>query len=90
MREKIKLYMQSLRLERWPRSLAIIPGFIAVFILSPELLKTVNLVDLLLRLGLGFGLTWLISTANYIASPGRSDGNAMLIMGLAAEERAAI
>ncbi len=68
MREKIKLYLQSLRLERWPRSLAIIPGFIAVFILSPELLKTVNLVDLLFRLGLGFGLTWLISTANYIVN----------------------
>lgn len=68
MPEKIKLYLQSLRLERWPRSLAIIPGFIAVFILTPGLIKVIRPVELLLKLALGFGLTWLISTANYIVN----------------------
>jgi 4-hydroxybenzoate polyprenyltransferase len=68
MPENVKLYLQSLRLERWPRSLAIIPGFIAVFILSPGLIKAVRPVELIFKLVLGFGLTWLISTANYIVN----------------------
>lgn len=68
MPEKIKLYLQSLRLERWPRSLAIIPGFIAVFILSPGLIEAIRPVPLFFKLVLAFGLTWLISTANYIVN----------------------
>ena len=68
MPENVKLYLQSLRLERWPRSLAIIPGFIAVFILSPELIKAARPLELCFKLVLGFGLTWLISTANYIVN----------------------
>ncbi|MCK4836682.1 MAG: UbiA family prenyltransferase [Candidatus Aminicenantes bacterium] len=68
MPEKIKLYLQSLRLERWPRSLAIIPGFIGVFILHPDLIKQVDTVNILLKLVLGFILTWFISTANYIVN----------------------
>ena len=45
---KFKLYVDSLRLERWPRSLAIIPGFIAVFVLNPQWVKTIDHVALLL------------------------------------------
>lgn len=68
MREKIKPYVQSLRLERWPRSLAIIPGFLAVFVLFPGLIKTVDAVPLLVKLVVAFVLTWFISTANYIVN----------------------
>lgn len=63
---KFKLYVDSLRLERWPRSLAIIPGFIAVFVLNPHWIKTINTIDLPLKLLLAFILTLFISTANYI------------------------
>lgn len=65
---KFKLYVDSLRLERWPRSLAIIPGFIAVFVLHPQWVKTIAYVDLTMKLLLAFILTLLISTANYIVN----------------------
>lgn len=65
---KFKLYVDSLRLERWPRSLAILPGFIAVFVLHPEWGKTLDYVDILLKLLLAFILTIFISTANYIVN----------------------
>ena len=65
---KFKLYVDSLRLERWPRSLAILPGFIAVFVLYPQWVKTIAYVDLLLKLLLAFILTLFISTANYIVN----------------------
>ena len=65
---KIKLYLDSLRLERWPRSLAIIPGFLAAFVLNPDLLQTIPSPRALLHLLLAFLLTWLISTANYIVN----------------------
>ncbi|NIM15504.1 MAG: hypothetical protein GTO45_26285 [Candidatus Aminicenantes bacterium] len=63
-RSKFKLYMDSLRLERWPRSLAIIPGFIAFFALNPE--SGVDYFYLSLKLLGAFILTLFISTANYI------------------------
>ncbi|MCP5047181.1 MAG: UbiA family prenyltransferase [bacterium] len=63
---KIKLYIDSLRLERWPRSLAIIPGFIAYLVLTPDALKGADYPDMLLRLFVAFLLTLFISTANYI------------------------
>lgn len=65
---KFKLYVDSLRLERWPRSLAIIPGFIAVFVLNPQWVKTIAYVDLTMKLLLAFILTLFISTANYIVN----------------------
>jgi 4-hydroxybenzoate polyprenyltransferase len=55
-------------LERWPRSLAIIPGFIAVFVLNPQWVKTIAYVDLTMKLLLAFILTLFISTANYIVN----------------------
>ncbi len=64
--KKIKYYVQALRLERWPRSLAIIPGFVAVLVLDRTVISTINLPVTLLKLCLGFLLTWFISTANYI------------------------
>lgn len=66
--KRARLYIQSLRLERWPRSLAIIPGFIAFFALNPEALKTVTLPDMALKLSGAFLLTLFISTANYIVN----------------------
>lgn len=68
MPEKFKLYLQSLRLDRWPRSLAIGPGIIAVFILSPGLLDRQNWLELGLKTAAAFILTWFISTANYIVN----------------------
>ncbi len=63
---RFKLYVDSLRLERWPRSLAIIPGFIAFFVLNPESIKGIDYFLLISKLVLAFILTLLISTANYI------------------------
>ena len=34
-KRKSSLYVASLRLERWPRSMAIIVGFTAVFLVNP-------------------------------------------------------
>jgi 4-hydroxybenzoate polyprenyltransferase len=60
--------MDALRLERWPRSLAIIPGFIALFVLEPEIFKEMNTFQLAVKLPGAFILTLLISTANYIVN----------------------
>lgn len=68
MPEKLKLYLESLRLDRWPRSLAIIPGFIAVAVLNPLLFKSLNIPEILLKLILAFCLTWFVSTSNYIVN----------------------
>ncbi len=68
-KNKKKLYVDSLRLERWPRSLAIIPGFIAFFVLTPGFtasLRNANIPLLAIKLIVAFLLTLLISTANYI------------------------
>ena len=65
-RFKFNLYLDSLRLERWPRSLAIIPGFIAFFVLNPRLLENYSYPYLGLKLCAAFILTLFISTANYI------------------------
>ena len=66
-RERLKLYIASLRLDRWPRSLAILLGFAAVFIIKPELLKSFGVLSLF-KLVLAFLLTWMVSTANYIVN----------------------
>lgn len=65
MRGNYKHYIDSLRLERWPRSLAIIPGIIAYLALNP--LSTAQLsLTLFLQAAAAFLLTWMVSTANYI------------------------
>ncbi len=65
-KSKYKSYIDSLRLERWPRSLAILPGFIAFFVLNPEAGKGADPLVLIIKLLAAFLLTLFISTANYI------------------------
>lgn len=66
MQGKIKLYVESLRLSRWPRSLAIIPGFLAFLALQPKSPDILINFSSILRLLIAFLMTWFISTANYI------------------------
>ena len=63
---KLKLYLDALRLERWPRSLAIFPGIIALVVLDPLVLDRMDYIALAIKLAAAFLLTFLISTANYI------------------------
>ncbi|MCP4150503.1 MAG: UbiA family prenyltransferase [bacterium] len=65
-RSQIRSYIDALRLERWPRSLAIIPGFIAYLVLIPNAAESLDLANILIKLPAAFVLTLLISTANYI------------------------
>jgi len=65
---KLKLYIDALRLERWPRSLAIIPGFIAFAVLHPAGIRGIDYAELAVKLAAAFVLTLLISTANYIVN----------------------
>ncbi len=67
-KKKFKLYLESLRLERWPRSLAIIPGFIAFLVLNPHEIDSLATVALAAKLLAAFILTLFISTANYIVN----------------------
>ena len=60
------LFIASLRLERWPRSMAIIVGSAAVFLVYPGWLLSALTLSLALRISLAFFLTWMVSTANYI------------------------
>ena len=55
-----------MRLERWPRSLAIFLGSAAFFFLNRDRLGSFPVWGLAWRLGAAFLLTWAISTANYI------------------------
>jgi len=56
-------------LDRWPRSLAILPGFVAALVLYPPHGETAaTAFQLGVRLVVAFLLTWLISTANYIVN----------------------
>ena len=62
----MKPYFQALRLERWPRSLAIVIGSAAFFFLNRDTPASFGTVNIIWRVGLAFFLTWGISTANYI------------------------
>ncbi len=64
MNKRYLLYLDALRLNRWPRSLAIIPGYIAAIVLLEKDFQSIDLS--ILKLLLAFILTWTISTANYI------------------------
>ena len=59
-------YVRAMRLERWPRSMAIFSGFAAYIFLHARFLKAADLPDLAWRAATAFLLTWMISTANYI------------------------
>jgi decaprenyl-phosphate phosphoribosyltransferase len=65
-RKKSSLYLASLRLERWPRSAAIIIGFTAVFLVNPAGIRSLLTAAAFLKIILAFFLTWMVSTANYI------------------------
>ncbi len=66
MQGKVKYYYESLRLERWPRSLAIIPGFVAAAVLKPSAFSSISYITSSLLLITAFFLTLFISTSNYI------------------------
>jgi len=65
-KRKSSLYLASLRLDRWPRSTAIIIGSAAVFLVHPDWLRSTLVPTLPWKIILAFILTWVISTANYI------------------------
>lgn len=59
-------YLRAMRLERWPRSLAIYVGSAAFFFLHRHAVSDLGLKEIALRSAVAFLLTWAISTANYI------------------------
>lgn len=61
-------YLRGLRLERWPRSLAIALGSAAFFFLHRPALGDFTPAEIAGRLSLSFLLTWIISTANYVVN----------------------
>lgn len=65
-KRKSSLYVASLRLGRWPRSMAIIVGFTAVFLVNPAGISSLLTASAFLKIILAFFLTWMVSTANYI------------------------
>ena len=61
-------YVQALRLERWPRSAAILIGSAAFFFLHRDFVSSFSVPETAFRTALAFLLTWAISTANYIVN----------------------
>ena len=59
-------YLRAMRLERWPRSLAIFTGCAVYVFLYRKILSLPELPSLAARSALAFLLTWGISTANYV------------------------
>ena len=59
-------YLRAMRLERWPRSLAIILGSAGYFFFDRAALRSSSLPDIAGRTAAAFLLTWAVSTANYI------------------------
>jgi len=62
----MRAYFEAMRLGRWPRSLALLVGCAACFLLHPGFFQGENIATVAARAGLAFLLTWAISTANYI------------------------
>ena len=61
-------YFKAMRLERWPRSLAIYAGTAAFFLLNRDSLESVSVLWIAFRSVFIFFLTWAISTANYVVN----------------------
>ncbi len=61
-------YVRGLRLERWPRSLAIALGSASFFFLHRETFGEFPPLTIAGRLLLAFLVTWVISTANYVVN----------------------
>jgi len=69
MRAKRNHYISALRLDRWPRSLAILPGFVAALVVYPsQTASAAPGLQLAWKLVAAFLLTWVVSTANYIVN----------------------
>jgi 4-hydroxybenzoate polyprenyltransferase len=64
----VTAYLRGLRLERWPRSAAIILGSAAFFFLHRESWRSFKPLDAAFLLAMAFLLTWAISTANYVVN----------------------
>jgi decaprenyl-phosphate phosphoribosyltransferase len=62
----VNSYLKAMRLERWPRSTAILVGSAALFVLDPTLLSRFGTAAIAVRIAGAFLLTWAVSTANYI------------------------
>ncbi len=63
---KMNPYLKAMRLERWPRSLAIFSGIAALFFLNREMISAIPVLSFIGKSIFAFLLTWGISTANYI------------------------
>jgi decaprenyl-phosphate phosphoribosyltransferase len=61
-------YLRGLRLERWPRSLAIALGSASLFFLHRDFFTAFLPGAIAARLLVAFLLTWTISTANYVVN----------------------
>jgi 4-hydroxybenzoate polyprenyltransferase len=59
-------YFRAMRLERWPRSLAIFAGSAAFFLLNRDSIEAASFLWIVSRSAFIFLLTWAISTANYV------------------------
>jgi decaprenyl-phosphate phosphoribosyltransferase len=64
----LNAYLKAMRLERWPRSLAIFLGSAAYIFIYRGALRRFGLEGLAWRSAAAFLLTWGISTANYIVN----------------------
>ncbi|MDD8026544.1 MAG: UbiA family prenyltransferase [Acidobacteriota bacterium] len=61
-------YLRALRMERWPRSMAIFSGCAAYFFLYPGAFPPSGLFGIGVKAAAAFLLTWGISTANYVVN----------------------
>ncbi|TRZ90516.1 hypothetical protein D4R89_04255 [bacterium] len=59
-------YPKAMRLERWPRSTAILAGSGALFVIEAGVLAHLGPAAITVRVAGAFLLTWAVSTANYI------------------------
>jgi len=62
----VSAYLRALRLERWPRSLAIFLGTAVFVFLNRNDAAAFSIGEIAWRLSAAFLLTWGISTANYV------------------------
>jgi decaprenyl-phosphate phosphoribosyltransferase len=65
-KSRCRLYLSCLRLERWPRSLALLPGLVMAYLLYPAAARPALDISLAAKGLLAFFLAWAISTINYI------------------------
>lgn len=62
----MRSYLKAMRLERWPRSTAILVGSAALFVIEAGVLARLGPAAIAIRVAGAFLLTWAVSTANYI------------------------